>query len=346
MSADLHQFLLQALGVPSLHVAARHPLEHQRNRLYEARRAASHFIVKEYLMSERAEGAALREFQALQWLAPLDLAPQPVLHAPEHGLPGIGPLLVYKYMEGEMWDRQPRTSADLAALAEGWRLMNSLPLDGLWPSYGGTLDTLRTYVERFAHTFDDYRTWAVLEYPAGCAVADQSLRLLERGVVAAAKLQASPTVRCFCRADPRFANVIARPDGRIGFVDWEDCGLRDPACDVADLLVHANQEDLVSPEMWQVFLDRYVPTRTAVDAGFGARLQSWRLLFPLRWLERQMAVGLERVRAGRLAGWTINGQPPNWRLRRYLARGLAWPHTAFEAELAAIEALSFFPGVD
>jgi thiamine kinase-like enzyme len=28
----------------------------------------------------------------------------------------------------------------------------------------------------------------------------------------------------FCRADPRFANVITRPDGRLAMVDWEDSG--------------------------------------------------------------------------------------------------------------------------
>jgi len=61
---------------------------------------------------------------------------------------------------------------------------------------------------------------------------------------------------CFCRSDARFANVIARPDGRVGLVDWEDSGLRDPARELADLLHHPNQEDLIDAEGWQPFLDR------------------------------------------------------------------------------------------
>ena len=43
--------------------------------------------------------------------------------------------------------------------------------------------------------------------------------------------------------------------------------------ELADLLHHPNQEDLLDAERWQRFLDRYLPYRIA-DPGFGERLPS------------------------------------------------------------------------
>ena len=88
---------------------------------------------------------------------------------------------------------------------------------------------------------------------------------------------------CFCRSDPRFANVIARSDGGIGLVDWEDCGLRDPAREVADLLMHPNQEDLLDFAAWQPFLSVYRTGRRD-DPDFELRLQAYLALFPVFWL--------------------------------------------------------------
>ena len=62
----------------------------------------------------------------------------------------------------------------------------------------------------------------------------------------------------FGRSDSRFANIIARTGGRVGIVDWEDSGLIDPALDQADLMVHANQEDLLSAGEWEAFLRPYL----------------------------------------------------------------------------------------
>jgi thiamine kinase-like enzyme len=70
-----------------------------------------------------------------------------------------------------------------------------------------------------------------------------------------------PAPLVFCRSDPRCANVIARPDGRLGLGDWEDSGLRDPGREVADLLLHPNQEDLVAGPVWDAFLRPYQASR-------------------------------------------------------------------------------------
>jgi hypothetical protein len=80
-------------------------------------------------------------------------------------------------------------------------------------------------------------------------------------------------------------------------VDWEDAGLRDPARELADLLNHPNQEDLLGPEGWRPFLDRYLPSRAA-DAGFGERLHGYLALFPVWWLGLLLAEGMRREEPG------------------------------------------------
>lgn len=140
---------------------------------------------------------------------------------------------------------------------------------------------------------------------------------------------------CFCRSDPRFANVIARRGGGIGLVDWEDSGLRDPARQVADLLMHPNQEDLLDWQGWQPYVYVYMSGRRN-DPDCELRLQGYLALFPVFWLGILLADAMRRIAAGELQMWMINEMEPNTRLRRYLARapGVARPgpeHGACEA---------------
>jgi hypothetical protein len=152
-----------------------------------------------------------------------------------------------------------------------------------------------------------------------------------------------PPVLCFCRSDARFANVISRPDGRLGMVDWEDSGLRDPARDVADLQAHANQEDLLSPAEWEAFLRPYLAARSVADPTLSERIHLYLAIFPIFWLWLLIGRGLSLANSGKLGGWTISGLPPNQRLRRYLARAIAWPDRVFHRQLALLADVTFFP---
>jgi aminoglycoside phosphotransferase (APT) family kinase protein len=189
-----------------------------------------------------------------------------------------------------------------------------------------------------------YSKWAANSFPSGQRAAESCLTLLELRHSVIRTLTTCRTVLCFCRADPRFANVIGRPDGRVGFVDWEDCGLRDPARDLADVVTHANQEDLIAPAMWTTFLEPYLSGRAELDPELRDRMHLYLALFPLFWLSLTMRAGVSRAERGQLASWSINGRPPNWRLRRYLARATAWPSVNFAQELGKAQAISFFPG--
>ena len=333
------------LGFPALRLAERPALDHQSNRLYDAWQGGTHLIVKEFLLADHDLEAPWREYAALERLAGLDVAPRPVLYAPAGTLEGAGPLVVYEYLEGAMWDRGDRVPEDLAALARAWLAINHVPSAGLWLARGQAVRPAEI-ARRLAADLAVYTDWAAGDYPAGLEAVERWHALLARRQSIVAALEADEPVLCFCRLDPRFANVIGRPDGRVGLVDWEDSGLRDAARDLADLLTHANQEDIVPPAVWPAFLEPYLAGRRSADPNLWDRAHLYLALFPLYWLSRLLRVGAERARNAALTGWSINGRPPNWRLRRYLARATAWPDPDFSRALATAQTLTFFPGVE
>jgi aminoglycoside phosphotransferase (APT) family kinase protein len=335
--------LAQLIGARTadLRVRPRPPLAHQSNRLYDVWIAGRHLIAKEFLKPDEFATAPLREHRALERIAPLDIAPQPVALAAEPQ-PPLGPVVVYEFLEGTSWGRGLRSAAELAALAELWLVVHRVPTDGLWPSRSNAT-SLAAMEPWFRERFAAYGRWADAEFPEGRRGLELCLERLDRLRPVAAELAELPAVRCFCRPDARFANVIARPGGRLAMVDWEDSGLRDPAIDLADLTTHAEQEDLLAPPDLRAFLDPYLAARAPLDPHLPRRYALYLAAFPLFWLAGLLAAGVRRATTGALATWGVNDLPPNQRLRRYLARATAWPSDDFSAELAALESLRFFP---
>ncbi len=318
-------------------IFSRPPIDHQSNQLYDVWVAGRHLIAKEFLKPEEWAEAPRREFDALTLLAPLDLAPQPLFYDP-----ALAPIVVYEFMDGAMWNRHQPTPSELNQLAAYWLQLTRIPTAGMWLSHGQA----RTWPEitaTFREAFQNYQAWALAEFPAGERGAARCLELLERQQALGATLSALPTVLTFGRADSRFANVICRPDGRLGMVDWEDSGLRDPARDLADLLTHANQEDLLTYDAWQAFFQPYLAVRQTEDPYLWQRTHLYLAGFSLFWLSLLLGIGVKRAQAGKLAGWQANGLPINVRLRRYLARALVWPEMEFATELDKLADLQFFP---
>jgi hypothetical protein len=207
--------LHQALG-PEVSLRLRPALEHQSNRLYDATHGDQHLIVKEYLQAEELTDASRREYGALCLLRSLGIAPRPVLKLP----PGVdhGPLVVYEYMPGEMWDRRRPAPAELGLLADLWLQYNALSTDDLWPSRHAEMSA-RAAAQRSHTALRAYEAWVEANYPAARPLAVQSVRLLAARGRETTELDSLSPGLCFCRGDSRFANVIARPGGGLGLVD-------------------------------------------------------------------------------------------------------------------------------
>jgi hypothetical protein len=244
-----------------------------------------------------------------------------------------------------MWDRRKPSSDELAALAESWLKIHALPADQVWESRTLSLSVAVRYAS-FRERFLAYQRWTETSYPAGADGAALCLDVLDRRwpqVHELDELGSLDPPRYFCRSDARFANVIRRPDGRIGLVDWEDSGLRDPARELGDLLYGPNQEDLLGPHEWRAFLDPYLAVLAGRDPNLPRRIELYAANYPMFWLSILFRDGIRRAGEGTLSSWTVNGLPANERLRRYLARALTWPDPDFAAKLDEIRGLELFP---
>lgn len=333
MTAAARAFGPKAAG---LTIILRKPGEFQSNRLYDLWAGDRHFIAKEYLQPGEVQVAPVREYKTLRLLAAMDVAPQPIFFDPS-----VGPVVIYEYMEGEAWDRRAATADELAALADIWIRTSIAPAD--WFSRTHEHYPPQAMEPKFYHCVRDYLEWATANFEPGVLAAELCFKILESRRGAAQELAEYPKTLCLCRGDPRFANVIQRPDGRLGMVDWEDSGLHDPAQDVADMITHPNQEDLVQWETWQAFLQPYIDFHSKSDPGVAFRIHLYLALSPIFWLTVLIRRGLRLASAGQLPGWTINGLSANGRMRRYMARSLAWPDRRYELALQDLEKMAFFP---
>jgi hypothetical protein len=100
----------------------------------------------------------------------------------KHLDPNVGPVVVYHYMKGEMWNRRVPSAAELRALAELWLRFHHLQADGLWVAIGQAA------------------AWSAVENPTTLAAA---------GVRSLGRSQILATSRCLAHM-PRSAEPLAR----------------------------------------------------------------------------------------------------------------------------------------
>jgi hypothetical protein len=84
----------------------------------------------------------------------MDIAPRPLFYDPS-----VGPVVVYKYLEGAMWDRRVPAAAELAALADLWVALHALPTEDLWIGRGQARNS-PTLVARLRTPIERYAAWA------------------------------------------------------------------------------------------------------------------------------------------------------------------------------------------
>ena len=66
-------------------------------------------------------------------------------------------------------------------------------------------------------------------------------------------------------------------------------------------------------------------------------------LAPMFWLGLLLNAGVNRADTFGFSDWFANGIPTQERLRRYLARCLAYPNVDFSAQLDSVKHIAFFP---
>lgn len=326
-----------------LELRLRLPLPHQSNRLYDASHAGCHLIVKEFLKPEEHAEAPWREYRSLEFMAGHDLAPRPLAWAPAAG-PKDPPLVIYEFMPGRMWDRSVPTGPQLQALSELYIRMNAAGEGAVWPSRSDAFPEKAS--GRLEQVLGQYLSFCESEHLEGLEMGERLAASFRTRRDDLGELAGMDPHRCFSRADPRFANVIQRPDGRLGMVDWEDGGQVDPALDIADLLTHPNQEDLLAPSTWRAFLDPYrLHRRLQGDTEFDRRLDLYTGVLLLFRLLTLLEIGLGKAAADALAGWRINGMPARRRLNRYYRQSLAWPRRSEGPRQPDLKQTVFFSGL-
>ncbi len=71
----------------------------------------------------------------------------------------MGPVVVYAFLAGEMWDRRVPSAVDLEALADVWVRLHALPIEGLWITRGEATNS-PTLVARLRAPIERYTAWA------------------------------------------------------------------------------------------------------------------------------------------------------------------------------------------
>ena len=84
-----------------------------------------------------------------------------------------------------------------------------------------------------------------------------------------------------------------------------------------------------------------------MDPQLAHRVHLYRAIFPEFWLvviiRAELRVVSRTAEGGQPSRRRSHGMPLNDRLRRYLARGLAWPEADFAKDLEALADVWFFP---
>ena len=337
MNKKIEIIVNQAIGTQAERIKYRQPSGFQSNRLYDVWVNGRHLIAKEYLKPDEYLDAPRRDFNCMQRLSDLNIAPKPVFYDPN-----LGPLVIYEYLAGEIWPRKRPSPHMLAQLVETWLILHALPTDDLW--LARSMEQLAQGVAmQCEEIFQTYAAWTAVQFLPGQPCATHCLKLLPKLFDAVEKLSLLNPTLCFCQSDTRFANILQRPSGELALIDWEDGGLGDPAFDLANFLIAPNEEDVLGMQEWEGLLRPYLKNRHKADPTFELRMQHYLTILTIFWLALFLKGGMHKHQTNTLHNWHIHDLPANHRLQRYLARAICQLNISFQSRLAEVHNLQFFP---
>ena len=162
----------------NIRLSLRAPLAHQSKRWYDLWVQDDHLILKEYLKQAEFLSGPKFEFEALQLLEPLAIAPEPIFWSKQ--APGEpGPIVVYRFLKGQMWDRQKPTGTQLERLANLYLRVHDQSRPELWTSRGLTqIEQLKEiFLPRYEKNIQAYERWALAHFPVAVETMAPNERL-------------------------------------------------------------------------------------------------------------------------------------------------------------------------
>jgi len=200
------------------------------------------------------------EAAALAHLAPSGAVPAPLGYWPP--APGESPVLVYRYVEGQLWQR------GAGAVGRALAAIHALPPPSPPHPFRALDDEAEAMLEE-----------GELLLPG---LADRGrVKDLEASAPTPVPLPSAPQP-VVVHSDCGPGNLIQRPDGRVTVIDWQCCGLGDPAEDLYAFLSPAFQvlsgRAVLTAEEKGAFLAAYA-TPAAVERLAAKRpFYAWRML--------------------------------------------------------------------
>lgn len=224
----------------------------------------------------------------------LSIAPVPVLLEQTRYAHSV---VVQSWEEGTVKDDPPTSDDDWGALLAHLHAVHSLTADCVDRVLPRTVLTMKTADEALA----TIRFQCSLLPEAGWSEELRTLVEKTEGIIWPDWPLVTETL---CRADPNIRNFVQRP-GLWKSVDWEYSGWCDPACEIADLIVHPSYAS-VPEARWEWVIERYCGRSD--DPGCEERIRVYRALMLVWW----------RVRLARYV-YDVNSEaglftprPPGW----------------------------------
>jgi aminoglycoside phosphotransferase (APT) family kinase protein len=263
------------------------------NNVYHLFDGRHHFVVKRRL--DCNAHPLLREFhvlRALGGLASPRFAPRPYLLDLRPEIK-VAPCIVMEFVAGTDVPLGAITPALAASIGRTCLEVHGLPIDGLLRDLPELAEQaypdLLTYVSELVFQYNCY-----LDSRDADDALGENLGSLVKWLEEMAERENAHWTgyvpRALCQGDLREFNMRVREDDAdtVVLLDWERCGIDDPAYDVGWFLALAN----LGPEAETAFREAYGPGLPG-DRSFWARVEAFRLADVLTWPVHLLALARE-----------------------------------------------------
>ena len=228
----------------------------------------------------------------------LPLAPKPVL-LDETSY--TQPVVVQTWIAGDVYDSPPASDADWQKLIDHYAVIHRLTPENTRADLPDSVQN----ADNIAHCVQTVRG-QMLRIPEPPADLKRLFEHLEK-----IEFPDFPhSSRTLCRTDPNILNFIRQPD-QWASVDWEGSGWGDPACEIADLMIHPAYIS-VPPERWDWVIEQYAVQSDSPQVAL--RIRTYYRILAVWWVARlarylyEIPRGLDQRLVERPDDWLVEAQ--------------------------------------